>query len=265
MSLPETSCSAPISAWMNMPLNGEETPQLRIYLDGYWIGKTEVTNAQYLKCVEAGYCQQGGYMSLYVPEYVDRPVTYVTIDQAERFCSWLGGRLPTEFEWEKAARGTDGRIYPWGSEEPSLENDRANVPNYVDENGDGYDLFAVGSFPKGASPYGVMDMAGNAWEWTSTWFGENYYQSLAEEQEVSGSIVRNPQGPEYGNMQVMRGGSCNQTEVNSYVSFMRTASRSYLGMSSSYYVGFRCVVPDGDAASEGTSAGRPGEPVPPRP
>ena len=235
-------------------IEGEETPQMRVYLDGYWIGKTEVTNAEYLKCVEAGYCQQGGYMSLYTPEYQDRPVTYVTVDQAERFCSWIGGRLPTEFEWEKAARGTDGRIYPWGSEEPSLENDRANVPNYVDKDGEGYDLVTVGSFPTGASPYGLMDMAGNAWEWTSTWFSDNYYASLAEEQENSGSIVRNPKGPDYGNMQVMRGGSCNQTELNSYVSFMRTASRSYLGMSSSYYVGFRCIVPDPDSANEGIAA-----------
>ncbi len=246
-------------------IEGEETPQLRIYLDGYWIGKTEVTNAQYLKCVEAGYCQQGGYMSLYTPEYQDRPVTYVTVDQAERFCSWVGGRLPTEFEWEKAARGTDGRIYPWGSEEPTLENDLANVPNYVDKDGEGYDLFAVGSFPNGASPYGLMDMAGNAWEWTSTWFSEDYYKDLADEQEKSGSIVRNPQGPEFGNMQVMRGGSCNQTEVNSFVSFMRTASRSYLGMSSSYYVGFRCVVPDPDSANEGIAAEEidPGQPLQP--
>lgn len=235
-------------------IEGEETPQMRIYLDGYWIGKTEVTNAQYLKCVEAGYCQVGGYMSLYNPEYTERPVTYVTVDQAERFCSWLGGRLPTEFEWEKAARGTEGRIYPWGSEEPSLENDLANIPNYVDKDGEGYDLFPVGSFPNGASPYGLMDMAGNAWEWTSTWFSDNYYESLAEEQEVSGTIIRNPQGPEYGNMQVMRGGSCNQTEVNSYISFMRAASRSYLGMSSSYYVGFRCVVPDPDSANEAVAA-----------
>ncbi|MBQ6509070.1 MAG: SUMF1/EgtB/PvdO family nonheme iron enzyme [Flexilinea sp.] len=235
-------------------IEGEETPQLRIHLDGYWIGKTEVTNAQYLRCVEAGYCQQGGYMSLYTPEYQERPVTYVTIDQAERFCSWIGGRLPSEYEWEKAARGTDGRIYPWGSEVPTLDNDLANVPNYVDKEGEGYDLFPVGSFPKGASPYGLMDMAGNAWEWTSTWFSEDYYASLAEEQDETKNIVRNPQGPEYGNMQVMRGGSCNQTEVNSFVSFMRTASRSYLGMSSSYYVGFRCVVPDPDSANEGVTA-----------
>ena len=239
-------------------IEGEETPQMRVYLDGYWMNKTEVTNAQYLRCVEAGYCSAGGYMSLYVQGYEDRPVTYVTSDQAARYCSWIGGRLPTEFEWEKAARGTDGRIYPWGSEEPSFDNALANIPNYADEDGEGYDLFPVGSFPEGASPYGLMDMAGNAWEWTSTWYSENYYETLAEEAELNGTVVRNPQGPEFGTLEVMRGGSCNQTEINSYLSFMRAASRSYLGMSSSYYVGFRCLVPDsGESETAGAGANVP--------
>ena len=245
----------------------EESPQLRVYLDGYWIGKTEVTNGQYLKCVEAGVCDQSTYMSIYNRDLENNPLTYVTWDQAERFCSWIGGHLPTEYEWEKAARGTDGRIYPWGEEEPSLENDLANVPNYVNEEGYGYDLFPVGSFPNGQSPYGLMDMAGNVWEWTSTWYSLNYYETLAAEEEISGSVVKNPRGPENGSSQVIRGGSAAATEVNNYPSYMRAANRSYLNMSSSYYVGFRCMVPDtGDARpGEGPLPGegpRPDEPGP---
>lgn len=222
----------------------EETPQIRVYLDGYWMNKTEVTNGQYLRCVEAGVCEQGYYMSLYTPGLEDHPVSYVSVDQAERFCSWIGGHLPTEFEWEKAARGTDGRIYPWGNEEPNYENDMANIPDYQNEEGMGFDLFPVGSFPNGQSPYGLMDMSGNVWEWTSTWFSTNYYQTLEAEEELSGTTVSNPTGPENGSARVMRGGSCASTEINNYPAYTRAANRSYLNLTSSYYVGFRCMVPD---------------------
>ena len=222
----------------------EEAPQLRVYLDGYWIGKTEVTNAQYLRCAEAGVCDQGYYMSLYQPGLEDYPVSYVTVEQAERFCSWIGGHLPTEYQWEKAARGTDGRIYPWGNEEPDYDNAYANIPNYVDDEGYGNDLFEVGSFPNGESPYGLLDMAGNVWEWTNTWYSTNYYQTLQAEGELSGTTVSNPTGPENGSSRVMRGGSCASTEVNNYPAYTRAAGRSYLSQSSSYFVGFRCVVPD---------------------
>jgi formylglycine-generating enzyme required for sulfatase activity len=222
----------------------EETPQLRVYLDGYWMARTEVTNAQYLRCVQAGVCDQGYYMSLYSPGLEDFPVTYVSVEQAERFCSWIGGHLPTEYEWEKAARGTDGRIYPWGDEEPDYDNALANIPEYQDEDGYGFDLFPAGSFPNGQSPYGLMDMAGNVWEWTSTWYSTNYYDTLAAEEELSGTTISNPTGPENGSSRVMRGGSCASTEINNYPAFTRAANRSYLNLSSSYYVGFRCMVPD---------------------
>ena len=89
-----------------------------------------------------------------------------------------------------------------------------------------------------------MDMAGNVWEWTSTWYSENYYQTLDAEEELSGEIVSNPTGPENGSTRVMRGGSCASTEVNNYEAFLRTANRGYLNISSSYFVGFRCAVPD---------------------
>ncbi len=220
----------------------EEMPQLHVYLDGYWIGMTEVTNGQYLKCVEAGVCEQNNYMTLYVKELANHPVTYVSNAQAEDFCSWIGGRLPTEFEWEKAARGTKGNIYPWGDEEPTSENDLANIPYYVNEDGEGMDLFPVGSFPLGKSPYGLMDMAGNVWEWTSTFYNTDAYHELKAENEPGEKIISNPTGSKNGCNYVIKGGSAASVESKIYPSLLRAAGRSYVNLTSSYFVGFRCVV-----------------------
>jgi formylglycine-generating enzyme required for sulfatase activity len=158
-----------------------EVPAHTVYLDGYWIDKYEVTNARYALCVADGGCTPPWINSSYTrteyygnPEFDQYPVIMVDWWQADTFCKWAGKRLPTEAEWEKAARGTDGRKYPWGND--PISNDKAN---FCDINcpkahanptfNDGYgDTAPVGSFPNGASPYGVMDMAGNVWEWTST-------------------------------------------------------------------------------------------------
>lgn len=158
-----------------------EVPMHTLYLDGYWIDKFEVTNGRYALCVADGSCtppwvnfsntRQEYYGN---PEFDDYPVIMVDWWQANQFCEWAGRRLPTEAEWEKAARGTDGRRYPWGND--PISNDKAN---FCDKNctrehanpafDDGFaDTAPVGSFPTGASPYGVMDMAGNVWEWTSS-------------------------------------------------------------------------------------------------
>ena len=225
----------------------EEGPQVEVYLDAFWMDKTEVTNRQYLLCVEAGTCAESSYMTLRNPDYADFPVTYVTWENAKTYCEWAGKRLPTEIEWEKAARGSDGRVYPWGEEEPTLENKLANIPYYSDtENELSAGLFKVGVFPDGASPYGILDMAGNVWEWTSSYYDAGYYQMLSEKAADEGDVVDNPTGAETGSAYVIRGGSAAETEVNNYLSYVRSTYRGYVNMSSSYYIGFRCVMPDSE-------------------
>jgi formylglycine-generating enzyme required for sulfatase activity len=158
-----------------------EIPQHTVTLESYWIDKFEVTNGMFAKCVQAGQCDPPYVNDTTVtmnyygnPTYSNYPVIWVSWYQAKDYCTWAGRRLPTEAEWEKAARGTEGQKYPWGNEPVSGE--RANL---CDKNcprsianpifDDGYaDIAPVGSFPAGASPYGAMDMAGNVSEWVSS-------------------------------------------------------------------------------------------------
>lgn len=148
-------------------LDSEKPQQAALDLDSFWIMRTEVTNAQYARCVEAGVCTEPGSLNWNDPDYGEHPVAYVEWYQANAYAQWVGGRLPSEAEWEKACRGTDGRLYPWGNEPPTSE-----LANFNDNIGD---TTPVGSYPAGASPYGLLDMAGNIWEWTSSKYADYPY------------------------------------------------------------------------------------------
>ncbi|MGC9025362.1 MAG: formylglycine-generating enzyme family protein, partial [Chloroflexia bacterium] len=204
-------------------------PQHTVYLDAYWIDRTEVTNAQYRRCVEAGACSAPGCWGDSNLNGAEQPVVCVDWHQAQAYCAWAGGRLPTEAEWEKAARGTDGRIYPWGD---AFDGSRLNCDE--DRCGDGWPYAApVVSFPRGASPYGALDMAGNVWEWVSDWYDGGYY---------AGSPSRNPSGPASGDIKVLRGGSWYIDNPASLRAANRVGDDPDLRVDG---IGFRCVVAPG--------------------
>ena len=200
----------------------DEKPQHQVTLDEFWLLRTEVTNAQYKECVEDQGCEPPSN-SYWDKEALARwPVTHVEWQQASQYAAWKGGRLPTEAEWEKACRGTDAYIYPWGDKLPTrtLANFNYNEGTVTD----------VGNYVGGQSPYGLLDMAGNVWEWTADWYGENYYQNAPE---------RNPTGPESGDYRSLRGGAFDLNE-----NFARCANRSYDGpANTNVSVGFRLVSP----------------------
>ncbi len=213
--------------------NSSEQPIHTVYLDAFWIDKTEVTNGQYALCLAEGACQEPHFSKSATrdnyfgnPEFDAYPVVFVDWYMAEAYCAWAGRRLPTEAEWEKAARGTDGRLYPWGNE---IDDKLANYGQ--DATGcEGCDTTAVGSYPDGASTYGALDMAGNVWEWVADEWDENYYDNSPSE---------NPQGPSFGSSKrTTRGGSWNGTMTS-----VRSATR--YGLTATYVNfpggGIRCA------------------------
>jgi len=203
-----------------------EDPSQSVFLDGYWMDRTEVTNAQFALCVTAGACgklsrknsitRQNYYGFL---QFDDYPVIYTSLYDAMNYCIWAGGHLPSNAEWEKAARGQDGRMYPWGNNPPS--NTLLNYNNNIG------DTVRVGQYPDGASPYGALDMAGNVWEWAQVEAGYQRDPAL------------NPQGPKTltGNWGVVRGGSW-LNDVN----LVRITYFNNVDSGNIYHnVGFRCA------------------------
>lgn len=206
----------------------DEQPQRTLVLDGFSIDRYEVTNFQYQQFVEATGHRKSGPPSRYAKNMsrmrgVNQPVVYVSWEDAEAYCQWRGKRLPTEAEWEKAMRGTDGRLWPWGNVEQPGGANWARVQ-------DGYDVTAsVGAVSTDKSPYGVMDGAGNVMEWVADWYSESYFTEAPE---------RNPLSPENGTFRVLRGGGYATTGAD-----IRITSRSKMVPDfRDETIGFRCAV-----------------------
>jgi formylglycine-generating enzyme required for sulfatase activity len=241
-----------------------EKPTHTVWLDAFWIDQTEINNTQFEKFViESNYKTdaefadwsyvfdmssgkwtkvsganwrhpQGHTSNLEGLE--NHPVAYMSWNDASAYCKWAGRRLPSEAEWEKAARGTDNRIYPWGNQKPGR-----NLLNFADKNitlgwadkntDDGYPFTSpVGHYPEGASPYGALDMAGNVWEWVNDWFDPDYY--------LSQTIWRNPTGPSATSGRVLRGGSWGDSGKVTRSSFRL----AYFPMDWYAFYGFRCAI-----------------------
>ncbi len=215
----------------------DEQPAHRVLLHGFWIDRTEVTNSQYRSCVEAGACDPplltGSFSRAHYyddPTFAAHPVVNVLWEMAARYCSWAGARLPTEAEWEYAARGPENRLFAWGDkfDRSRLNYCDASCPVLSDKTfDDGYaDTAPVGSFPSGASWVAASDMTGNVREWVADWLAS-----------YPASPGANPKGPEAGELKVTRGGSWYDTPDD-----VRGANRG--GESLQYYrdnLGFRCA------------------------
>jgi len=199
--------------WMGSP-DGEgdkdEHPRHHVTLDAFYMDKFEVTVARYAEFMQANNRSKPDYWDqVDSSKHGNLPVVGVDWHDADAYCQWAGKRLPTEAEWEKAARGTDGRTYPWGNEQPTarLSNFGKTYTDKVYNNR----LTPVDSYEVGKSPYGLRHMAGNVWEWVADWYDESYYGKSPDQ---------NPKGPSAGQYRVLRGGSWGRGPV-----FVRSAGR----------------------------------------
>jgi len=239
----------------------QEQPQHEVYVDAFWIDKTEVTNAQYCKFLNANGNQMTNGIKWFEPGAGHRGIIYGYIHEidgnfipkvgfenypvieiswygAKAYCDWIVARLPTEAEWEYAAKGTSNNMYPWGNEfNGILVNYRDSTFNF-DTMGkdtsysDGHSQWApVGSYPSGASWCGVLDIAGNVHEWVNDWYSNDYY---------SNCIKENPIGPENGTLKIGKGGSWYDPSWHVRCSYRKMLTPSSARM---HWIGFRCVIP----------------------
>jgi formylglycine-generating enzyme required for sulfatase activity len=210
----------------------DEFPQHSVTLDPFWIDQTEVTNAQYALCVADGECEESAYADDTDYNGDDYPVVGVSWNDAAGYCAWAGAQLPTEAQWEYAAKGTQGYIYPWGDifdgTRVSFCDSNCTREWKANDYHDGYERTApVGSFPDGASWCDARDLAGNVWEWTADWYSD--YSSRAQ---------TNPTGPAEGEYKVLRGGGWFNKQWD-----VRASARAYdTPTNRSSDVGFRCIM-----------------------
>ena len=204
----------------------DERPAHPVWLDDYVMDVYEVTVGRYAAFLSATGRMPPMFWEQADPvQHHDRPIIGVNWDDADACCRWAGKRLPTEAEWEKAARGTDNRLYPWGDQQPTPD-----LANYAlgARFSYGQVLMPVGRYERGKSPYGIYELAGNVWEWVQDWYEGSYYERSPE---------RNPQGPDHGQFKVLRGGSWSELPK-----YLLTYGRFKLPPSTqNSYTGFRCV------------------------
>jgi formylglycine-generating enzyme required for sulfatase activity len=204
----------------------DEKPAHKVQISAFFMDKYEVTVKQYAAFLqESGGDRPAEWKTMNKTANQNRPVMGVDWAEAARYCKWAGKRLPTEAEWEKAARGTDGRLYPWGNDPPTPLH-----ANYGKKEWNNHEaLVPVGTLEAGKSPYGIYDMAGNVWEWVSDWYDNDYYKNSPSD---------SPAGPPTGGFKVIRGGSWNTSARN-----LRAADRYFDPPSfrSQYVPGFRCA------------------------
>jgi len=228
-------CNQTLDSWCDEM----ELPYFNVKLDRYFIDKNEVSAGEYKQCVEAEACTYNGDTSNELRTYDngrdEYPINYVSWSDAKDYCQWKGKRLPTESEWEKASRGgcelyskcqEDSRIFPWGNELPYCVHAAFTDPSCeccgVDQ------MFPVGGHADSTSPYGLLDMAGNVWEWTADWYSEYSQESPSA----------NPTGPISGSHRVIRGGSFSDTAF-----YLRSSARGSGNPSGRYNThGFRCAL-----------------------
>ncbi|MCC2641543.1 MAG: uncharacterized protein K0S45_1956 [Nitrospira sp.] len=229
----------------------QEQPQRQVYVDAFRIDRFEVSNVEYLRHVLATGAAWPRYWRErpFSEKIAKHPVIAVSWREADAYCRWRGARLPSEAEWEKAARGEDGRMFPWGNEPAGWI--KSNIAHQGSKRGAKYPPLAnVDRYDQGVSPYGVYQLAGNVSEWVSDWFDPEYYR---------GEDNHNPRGPATGQDKVFRGGSWNEDpEV------ARSAGRNAGGLDHwSYLIGFRCAQDAQDSVNAspdrfGESGGLPG-------